>query len=118
MVEMTPAEFDHLVDWLHHADPNRTRYKSAPFTFKPSPKSKPWTPHTYEDRYFGPETLTKATLLSDNSSTLSPTLDLGPRSVSQVAHEEHGLPAVASKDLHARPELFLVEPNLGAVPEQ
>jgi penicillin-binding protein 1A len=72
--------------WLHHADPGRTWYDSSKFTFQPTPQSKPWTPHTYENRYFGPETLTKATLLSDNVVYAKLTLDLGPRSVAHVAH--------------------------------
>jgi penicillin-binding protein 1A len=72
--------------WLHHADPNKTWYKSSKFTFQPTPQSKPWTPHTYENRYFGPETLTKATLLSDNVVYAKLTLDVGPASVARVAH--------------------------------
>jgi penicillin-binding protein 1A len=72
--------------WLHHADPNRTWYDSAPFTYKPTPRSKPWRPRTYENTFFGPETLTKATLLSDNVVYAKLTLDLGPRSVARVAH--------------------------------
>jgi hypothetical protein len=38
------------------------------------------------NRYFGPETLLKATLLSDNVVYAKLTLDLGPSSVAQVAH--------------------------------
>jgi penicillin-binding protein 1A len=72
--------------WLHHADPKRTWYDSSRFTFQPTAQSKPWTPRTYENRYFGPETLLKATLLSDNVVYAKLTLDLGPRSVAQVAH--------------------------------
>jgi penicillin-binding protein 1A len=72
--------------WLHHADPNKTWYDSSKFTFQPTPQSKPWTPHTYENRYFGPETLLKATLLSDNVVYAKLTLDVGPRSVARIAH--------------------------------
>ena len=43
-------------------------------------------PHTYENAYFGPETLTKATLLSDNVVFAKLTLDVGPRKVAHVAH--------------------------------
>ncbi|HEU5214800.1 MAG TPA: transglycosylase domain-containing protein [Gaiellaceae bacterium] len=73
--------------WQHHADPNRTWYDSSRFTYQPTLQSKPWTPHTYEDRYFGPETLTKATLLSDNVVYAKLTLDLGPATVAWVAHQ-------------------------------
>jgi penicillin-binding protein 1A len=72
--------------WLHHADPDTTWYKSSKFTFQPTPQSRPWTPRTYENRYFGPETLTKATLLSDNVVYAKLTLDVGPQSVATVAH--------------------------------
>ena len=72
--------------WLHHANPYTTWYDSSKFTFQPTPQSKPWTPRTYENRYFGPETLLKATLLSDNVVYAKLTLDLGPRSVADVAH--------------------------------
>jgi penicillin-binding protein 1A len=72
--------------WLHHADPETTWYDSSKFTYQPTPLSKPWTPRTYENRYFGPETLLKATLLSDNVVYAKLTLDLGPGSVARVAH--------------------------------
>lgn len=72
--------------WLHHADPNTTWYDSSKFTYQPTAQSKPWTPHTYENRYFGPETLTQATLLSDNVVFAKFTLDVGPASVAHVAH--------------------------------
>lgn len=73
--------------WLQHADPSRTWYDSSKFTFQPTRQSKPWTPRTYENRYFGPETLLKATLLSDNVVYAKLTLDLGPASVAGVAHQ-------------------------------
>jgi penicillin-binding protein 1A len=72
--------------WLHHADPGKTWYDSSKFTYQPTPQAKPWTPHTYENTYFGPETLTKATLLSDNVVYAKLTLDVGPGSVAHVAH--------------------------------
>lgn len=72
--------------WLHRADPNTTWYDSSKFTFQPTPQSKPWTPRTYENRSFGPETLLKATLLSDNVVYAKLTLDVGPGSVAHVAH--------------------------------
>lgn len=71
--------------WLHHADPQTTWYDSSKFTYQPTALSKPWTPRTYENRYFGPETLLKATLLSDNVVYAKLTLDLGPASVARVA---------------------------------
>jgi penicillin-binding protein 1A len=72
--------------WKKHADPNQTTYVSAPFTYQPSPLAKPWSPHTYENTFFGPETLTKATVLSDNVVFAKLTLDVGPRAVRHVAH--------------------------------
>ncbi|PWU22986.1 MAG: hypothetical protein C5B48_09410 [Candidatus Rokuibacteriota bacterium] len=76
-----------LVDavWNQHADPNTTWYDSSKFTYQPTPQSKRWTPRTYEGRYFGPETLTKATLLSDNVVYAKLTLDLGPVNVTEAA---------------------------------
>jgi len=71
--------------WHQHADPRRTWYDSSKFTFQPTARSRPWTPRTYEGRYFGPETLLKATLLSDNVVYAKLTLDLGPGSVARVA---------------------------------
>ena len=72
--------------WFEHADPARTWYDSSKFTFQPTPQAKPWTPRTYENRYFGPETLLKATLLSDNVVYAKLTLDLGPENVARVAY--------------------------------
>ncbi|HET7571609.1 MAG TPA: transglycosylase domain-containing protein [Gaiellaceae bacterium] len=71
--------------WKKHADPDRTVYVSGPFTYQPSPQAKPWTVHTYEDEYFGAETLTKATVLSDNIVFAKLTLDVGPRAVRHTA---------------------------------
>jgi penicillin-binding protein 1A len=85
--------------WHFHADPDTTIYDSAPFTYQPTPQAKPWKPHTYEDQFFGPETLTKATLLSDNVVYAKLTLDVGPRTVRTVARKmgiRSPLQAVAS----------------------
>jgi membrane peptidoglycan carboxypeptidase len=57
--------------WFHRADPNRTWYDSSKFTYQPTAQSKPWTPRTYEGRYFEPETLTKAACSPTTSSTRS-----------------------------------------------
>ncbi|HET7566981.1 MAG TPA: transglycosylase domain-containing protein [Gaiellaceae bacterium] len=72
--------------WKKHADPDRSVYVSAPFTYQPTAQSKPWSPHTYENAFFGPETLTKAMVLSDNVVYAKLTLDVGPRAVAHVAH--------------------------------
>ena len=71
---------------LHHADPYHTWYDSSPFVYQPTPQSKPWAPHTYENKFFGPETLDKATVLSDNVVFAKLTLDLGPKSVRSMAY--------------------------------
>jgi penicillin-binding protein 1A len=72
--------------WKKHADPDRSVYVSAPFTYQPTAQSKPWSPHTYENTFFGPETLTEAMVLSDNVVYAKLTLDVGPRAVAHVAH--------------------------------
>jgi penicillin-binding protein 1A len=73
--------------WHHRADPYTTWYDSSKFTYRSTPQAKPWTPRTYEGTYFGPETLLKATLRSDNVVYAKLTLDLGPGSVARVAHQ-------------------------------
>jgi len=77
-----------LIDaiWKKHADPNQTVYVSAPFTYQPSPAAKPWSPHTYENTFFGAETLAKGMILSDNVVYAKLTLDVGPAAVAHVAH--------------------------------
>jgi penicillin-binding protein 1A len=67
-------------------NPDTTTYISAPFTWQPDPLSEPWTPKTYDGSYYGPSTLTAATLRSDNSVYARLTLDLGPESIVKIAH--------------------------------
>ena len=47
---------------------------------------KPWEVHTYENTYSGSESVTRATLQSDNTVYAQLTLDVGPRYVWQMAH--------------------------------
>jgi penicillin-binding protein 1A len=75
-----------LVDAVKHGiDPNTTTYLSAPFVWQPDPLSEPWEPKTYDNQYYGPSTITEATLRSDNSVYARLTLDLGPESVAETA---------------------------------
>ncbi len=68
-------------------DPDSTYYTSAPFTCSIGPWCQPaWTVHTYENSYSGSESLTRATLQSDNTIYAQLTLDVGPRYVWQMAH--------------------------------
>ncbi|HEX6761853.1 MAG TPA: transglycosylase domain-containing protein [Gaiellaceae bacterium] len=70
-------------------DPNATYYVSAPFTCNLGPwcdPAKPWQVHTYENSYSGSESVTRATLQSDNTVYAQLTLDAGPRYVWQMAH--------------------------------
>jgi len=70
-------------------DPNSTYYTSAPFTCDVGPwcdPAKPWEVHTYDDTYNGSESVTRATLQSDNTVYAQLTLDVGPRYVWQMAH--------------------------------
>ncbi|MGH3004018.1 MAG: transglycosylase domain-containing protein [Gaiellaceae bacterium] len=70
-------------------DPDSTYYTSAPFTCSVGPwcsPAKPWSVHTYENTYSGSESLTRATLQSDNTVYAQLTLDVGPRYVWQMAH--------------------------------
>jgi penicillin-binding protein 1A len=68
-------------------DPDTTYYTSAPFTCSLGPWcSPPWQVHTYENTYSGPESLTRATLQSDNTVYAQLTLDVGPRYVWEMAH--------------------------------
>ena len=68
-------------------NPDTTEYLSAPFEWQPDPQSEPWNVKTYDSSYYGPSTLTTATLRSDNSVYARLTLDLGPESVAEIAHE-------------------------------
>ena len=68
-------------------DPDSTYYTSAPFTCSIGPWCQtPWEVHTYENSYSGSESLTRATLQSDNTVYAQLTLDVGPRYVWQMAH--------------------------------
>ena len=70
-------------------DPNSTYYTSAPFTCNVAPwcdPAKPWEVHTYDNTYNGSESITRATLQSDNTVYAQLTLDVGPRYVWQMAH--------------------------------
>jgi penicillin-binding protein 1A len=68
-------------------DPDSTYYTSAPFTCSIGPWCQPpWTVHTYDGTYSGTESLTRATLHSDNSVYAQLTLDVGPRYVWRMAH--------------------------------
>jgi penicillin-binding protein 1A len=71
------------------ADPDSTYYTSAPFTCDVGPwcdPAKPWEVHTYDNTYNGSESVTRATLQSDNTVYAQLTLDVGPRYVWQMAH--------------------------------
>ncbi|MFN8186468.1 MAG: PBP1A family penicillin-binding protein [Gaiellales bacterium] len=68
-------------------NPDTTIYVSAPFRWQPDPQSEPWEPQTFDGSYYGPSTLTEATLRSDNSVYARLTLDLGPESVAKLARE-------------------------------
>ncbi len=62
-------------------DPDSTYYTSAPFTCDVGPwcsAAKPWQVHTYGDTYSGTESITRATLQSDNTIYAQLTLDVGP----------------------------------------
>ena len=68
-------------------DPDSTYYTSAPFTCSIGPWCQPpWEVHTYGNDYSGSESLTRATLQSDNTVYAQLTLDVGPRYVWQMAH--------------------------------
>jgi penicillin-binding protein 1A len=69
-------------------DPDSTYYTSAPFTCDVKPwcdPTKPWEVHTYDDSYRGSESVTRATLQSDNTIYAQLTLDVGPRYVWNMA---------------------------------
>jgi len=67
-------------------DPDTTTYLSAPFFYQANPESEPWEPKTYDNTYYGPSTVTEATLRSDNSVYARLTLDVGPENVAKMAH--------------------------------
>jgi penicillin-binding protein 1A len=65
-------------------DPDSTYYTSAPFTCVVGPwcsAAKPWDVHTYDNTYRGTESVTRATLQSDNTIYAQLTLDVGPNYV-------------------------------------
>jgi penicillin-binding protein 1A len=90
-------------------DPDTTYYTSAPFTCSNgqwcSPQ-KPWVVHTYENTYSGSESLTRATLQSDNTVYAQLTLDVGPRYVWQMAHR---------LNVHMNPDIPVASIGLGAL---
>ena len=67
-------------------NPDSTMYLSAPFHWQPDPFSEPWDVSTYANDYFGPSTITQATLRSDNTVYARLTLDLGPENIVRLAH--------------------------------
>ena len=70
-------------------DPDSTYYTSAPFTCDVKPwcdPTKPWNVHTYDNTYNGTESVTRATLQSDNTVYAQLTMDVGPRYVWNMAH--------------------------------
>jgi penicillin-binding protein 1A len=67
-------------------NPDKTKYMSAPFHWQPDPNSQPWDVSTYDGSYYGPSTITQATLRSDNSVYARLTLDVGPEKVVTLAH--------------------------------
>jgi penicillin-binding protein 1A len=69
---------------LQGADPDRTIYVSKPVTFS-IPGYGTWSPKTYSNTYSGAETLTRATLKSDNAVYAQLDLDVGPKNVAKTA---------------------------------
>jgi penicillin-binding protein 1A len=69
---------------LQGADPDRVIYVSKPVSFS-IPGYGTWSPKTYSNTYSGAETLTRATLHSDNSVYAQLDLDVGPKNVAHTA---------------------------------
>ncbi len=69
---------------LQGADPDRTIYVSKPISLQ-IPGYGTWSPHTYGNTYSGAETLTQATLHSDNSVYAQLDVDVGPQKVAETA---------------------------------
>jgi penicillin-binding protein 1A len=63
-------------------NPSATKYLSAPFV---GPDN--WRVHTFENTYSGRIPLTQATLISDNTVFARLTLDVGPKSVADLAEQ-------------------------------
>jgi penicillin-binding protein 1A len=90
-------------------DPDATYYTSAPFTCSTGAwcsAAKPWTVHTYENTYSGTESITRATLQSDNTIYAQLTLDVGPRYVWQMAHR---------LGIHLQPDTPVASIGLGSL---
>src|SRR3954453_22705820 len=69
---------------LQGADPDRTIYVSKPITLN-IPGYGTWSPHTFGNTYSGAETLTQATIHSDNSVYAQLDVDVGPEKVAETA---------------------------------
>jgi penicillin-binding protein 1A len=90
-------------------DPDSTYYTSAPFTCVVRPwcnDIKPWTVHTYDDTYKGSESITSATLQSDNTIYAQLTLDVGPNYVWNFARR---------LDVHMTPNRPVASIGLGTL---
>src|SRR4051812_1745291 len=69
---------------LQGANPDTTIYVSKPVTLQ-IPGYGTWSPKTYSNTYSGAETLTQATLQSDNSVYAQLDIDVGPDKVAETA---------------------------------
>jgi penicillin-binding protein 1A len=69
---------------LQGADPNKTIYVSKPVDLQ-IPGYGTWSPKTYDNTYSGAETLTEATVKSDNSVYAQLDVDVGPNKVAETA---------------------------------
>ena len=69
---------------LQGADPDRTIYVSKPVDLQ-IPGYGTWSPKTYDNSYSGAETLTQATIKSDNSVYAQLDVDVGPKKVAEAA---------------------------------
>src|SRR4051812_39031813 len=69
---------------LQGADPDRTIYVSKPVHLE-IPGYGVWSPQTYSNTYSGAESLTRATLHSDNSVFAQLDVDVGPKNVAKTA---------------------------------
>src|SRR3954452_11173604 len=69
---------------LQGADPDRTIYVSKPVDLQ-IPGYGTWSPKTYSNTYSGAESLTRATLHSDNSVFAQLDIDVGPKNVAKTA---------------------------------
>lgn len=80
-------------------DPDRVRYPSAPFRYRPDPYTAGWNVTTYEGTYRGPISLTNALVVSDNTVFARLTVDVGPEKVAALAQRmgiRSALPVVPS----------------------